>query len=87
MKNVKNIAHLSRTCCKHSRPLPYYMQKKQDAPVLEATQHHRPASQAKVTGIFKTLKAIFQCSRKANERILYLFLFYNGTIRNALPGT
>ena len=39
MKNIKNIAHPSRTCCKHSRPLPYYMQKKQDAPALEATQH------------------------------------------------
>ena len=43
MKNIKNIGHPSRTCCKHSRPLPYYMQKQQDAPALEATQHHRPA--------------------------------------------
>ena len=24
MKNIKNIAHPSHTCCKHSRPLPYY---------------------------------------------------------------
>ena len=39
----KNIAHPSRTCCKHSRPMPYYMQKQQDAPALETTQHHRPA--------------------------------------------
>ena len=44
MKTIKkNIAHPSRTCCKHSKPLPYYMQKQQDAPALEATQHHRPA--------------------------------------------
>ena len=25
MKNIKNIAQASRTCYKHSRPLPYYM--------------------------------------------------------------
>ena len=43
MKNIKNIAHPSRTCCKHSKPLPYYMQKYQDAPALEATEHYRPA--------------------------------------------
>ena len=43
MKNIKSIAHPPRTCCKHSRPLSHYMQKEQDAPALEATQHYRPA--------------------------------------------
>ena len=37
MKNIKNIAHPSRTCCKYSKPLSYYMQKKKDTPALEAT--------------------------------------------------
>ena len=49
MKNKKkNTAHPSCTCCNHSSPLPYYMQKKQDAPALEATQHRRPAQPPRI---------------------------------------
>ena len=46
-QNIKKTANSSRTCCKHSRPLPYHMPKKLDAPVLEATQHHRPTQPPK----------------------------------------
>ena len=38
----QKTAHPSRTCCKHSRALPYDIPMKQDALALEATQHHRP---------------------------------------------
>ena len=45
-KQTQKAAHLSRTCCKHSMPLPYYIYAKAvgpPPPALEATQHHRPS--------------------------------------------